>query len=100
MYIQECSDGSYYAESTVDLEVRVAQHQEGKGAHHPKKRLPAILVYVEEYGSIAKAFYKEKQVQGWRREKRQALIEGRLGDLSGLAECKNKAHYKYFKEQA
>jgi len=99
MYILECCDGSYYAGSTIHLEVRVIQHQEGKGANHTKKRLPIELVYVEEYGTIAKAFYREKQVQGWRREKKKALIEGRLGDLPGLAECKNNTHYRYFKEQ-
>jgi len=99
MYILECSDGSYYTGSTIDLELRLTQHNEGKGANHTRKRLPVRLVYVEEYGSIDKAFYREKQIQGWRREKKTALIKGRLGDLNGLAECKNKTHYKYYKEQ-
>ena len=98
MYILECSDGSYYTGSTIDLDKRIVEHQEGKGANHTKKRLPIKLIYVEEYQRIDTAFYREKQIQGWRRDKKQALIEGRLGDLSGLAECKNKTHCKYFIE--
>ena len=98
MYILECLDGSYYTGSTIDLELRLIQHNEGKGANYTRKRLPVILVYVEEYASIAKAFY-QKLIQGWRREKKTALIEGSLGDLNGLAECKNKTNYKYYKEK-
>jgi predicted GIY-YIG superfamily endonuclease len=39
------------------------------------------------------AFYREKQVQGWSRKKKEALISGQLDDLHGLAECKNVTHY-------
>ena len=99
VYILECSDGSYYTGSTIDLEKRIEEHQDGKGANHTKKRLPVKLVYVEEYKRIDTAFYREKQIQGWRRDKKEALIEGRLGDLHGLAECQNQSHYKYYKEQ-
>ena len=74
MYILECSDGSYYTGSTKELEMRLAQHQAGVGAKHTSKRLPVKLVYVEEYERIDDAFYREKQVQGWRREKKEALI--------------------------
>ncbi|MEI7425956.1 MAG: GIY-YIG nuclease family protein [Candidatus Moraniibacteriota bacterium] len=71
MYILECADGSYYTGSTKDLEFRLAQHQSGKGANHTKKRLPVKLVYFEEYARIDEAFYREKQVQGGRREKKK-----------------------------
>lgn len=99
MYILECSDKSYYTGSTIDLEVRLSQHQDGKGANHTKKRLPVKLVYVEEYSSVAKAFYREKQIQGWRRAKKEALINGKLDKLPILAECKNETHYRYYKEK-
>ncbi len=99
MYILECSDGSYYTGSTIDLDTRIVQHQKGKGANHTKKRLPVKLVHVEEYNSIATAFYREKQIQGWRREKKEALIKGKLEKLPGLAECKNETHYRYYKEK-
>ena len=76
MYILECADGSYYTGSTWDLERRLWQHQNGEGANHTRKRLPIKLIYCEEYDRVDEAFYREKQVQGWSRRKKQALIEG------------------------
>jgi len=76
MYILECSDGSYYIGRTTDLELRLQQHQSGEGANHTKKRLPVTLVYYEVYSRIDEAFYREKQVQGWSRKKKEALING------------------------
>lgn len=85
MYIIECSDGSYYVGSTKDLERRISEHQEGLGAKYISKRLPIKLVYCEEYERIDDAFYREKQVQGWRRAKREALINGDPDLLPALA---------------
>ena len=85
MYILECADGSYYTGSTKDLEIRLAQHQAGEGANYTKKRLPVKLVYCEEFQRIDEAFYKEKQVQGWSRKKKKALIEDRQEDLPLLS---------------
>jgi putative endonuclease len=76
MYILLCSDDSYYTGSTIDLERRLKQHQTGEGANHTKKNLPVKLVYYEEYQRIDTAFYREKQIQGWSRKKKQALING------------------------
>ena len=85
MYILRCSDGSYYTGSTHDLEFRIQQHQAGEGANHTKKRLPVELVYYEEFTRIDEAFYREKQVQGWSRRKKEALIENRPEDLPLLS---------------
>jgi len=93
MYILECADGSYYTGSTKDLERRLCQHQNGEGANYTKKRLPVTLVYFEEYERIDKAFYREKQVQGWSREKKKTLIEGKYEKLHEYAECKNETHF-------
>ncbi len=71
MYILQCCDGSYYTGSTKNLERRLQQHQEGKGANHTKKRLPVTLVYYELYDRIDTAFYREKQVQGGVEPKRK-----------------------------
>lgn len=76
MYILLCSDGSYYTGSTNNLDLRLQQHQNGEGANHTKKRLPVKLIYYEEYSRIDEAFYREKQVQGWSRKKKEALING------------------------
>ncbi len=61
------------------------QHQNGEGANHTKKRLPVELIYYEEYQRIDVAFYREKQVQGWSRNKKEALIKGKHELLPKLA---------------
>lgn len=88
-YILCCSDGSYYTGSTKELQVRLEQHQNEEGTNYTARRLPVQLIYVEEYQRIDTAFYREKQIQGWSRAKKEALINGHLEKLSGLAECKN-----------
>ncbi len=93
MYILECNDGTYYVGSTNNLELRLTQHQNGKGANHTKKRLPVKLVYYEEFQRIDFAFYREKQVQGWSRKKKEALIRGMSEKLNKLSECVNESHY-------
>jgi putative endonuclease len=84
-YILRCSDGSYYLGSTVELERRVSEHQLGLGAAYTRKRRPVELVWAGEFGRVDQAFAFEKQVQGWNRRKREALIEGRLSDLPFLS---------------
>ena len=85
MYILECSDGSYYTGSTKDLEFRLSQHQNGEGANHTKKKLPVKLVYYEEFQRIDEAFNREKQVQGWSRKKKEALINSQQEKLPNLS---------------
>ena len=85
IYILECNDGSYYTGSTNDLERRLSEHQAGKGANHTKKRLPIKLVYCEEYNHVAVAFRREKQIQGWSRVKKEALINGDTNQLPSLS---------------
>jgi len=92
--ILECSNGKYYTGSTIDLEKRIAQHQAGEGADFTKKYLPVKLVYFEEFQRIDEAFYREKQVQGWSRKKKEALISGATNQLHRLSECQNDSHCK------
>lgn len=92
MYILECADGSYYTGSTKDLERRLWEHQNGLGANHTAKRLPVKLVYCEECDRIDDAFYREKQVQGWSRKKKEALMASDYNQIHLLAVCKNETH--------
>ena len=78
MYILKCSDDSYYTGSTWNIEKRVEEHNAGEGARYTSKRLPVELVYFEEYDRIDDAFNREKQIQGWVRKKKKALIQGEL----------------------
>ena len=86
-YIIECADGTYYVGSTVDLERRISQHNLGLGAQYTRipRRRPVRLVWSAQFNRIEDAYLFEKQVQGWGRAKRKALIEGRILDLPGLA---------------
>ena len=86
-YILECADGSLYVGSTVDLERRLGEHHPGSGARYTARRdrLPVRLVWAGEFDRIDDAFWFEKQVQGWSRAKRLALIAGRWEDLPDLA---------------
>jgi putative endonuclease len=88
MYILECADGSFYTGSTWDLERRHEEHQSGLGARHTSKRLPVKLVYHEEFDRVEDAFNREKQVQGWTRKKKQALISGQSDNLPEMARKK------------
>jgi len=92
-YILKCSDGTYYVGSTKNLELRLLQHQAGEGANYTKKRLPVELIYYEEYARIDEAFYREKQLQGWSRKKKEALMRENYKDLKNLSECKNDTHF-------
>ena len=84
-YILECSDGSYYVGSTVDLARRLEEHDLGLAAAYTRRRRPVRLVYAEEFDSVVDAFAFEKRVQGWSRRKREALINGRREDLPALS---------------
>ena len=86
MYILQCSDGSYYVGSTIiNLERRLWEHNEGLGAKYTARRRPVKLVFAAEFDSIAEAYALEKQVQGWGRKKREALIRGDYDALPDLA---------------
>ncbi|MGC3977582.1 MAG: GIY-YIG nuclease family protein [Paludibacteraceae bacterium] len=89
MYILKCSNGMYYTGSTVNLERRLQQHQNGEGSNFTGKHLPVTLVYYEEFSRISDAFYREKQIQKWSRKKKEALIRGEIDLLHELASCKN-----------
>ena len=89
IYILECCDGSYYTGSTIDLQRRLNQHQSGLGANHTLRRLPVKLVFFREYDRIDFAFEREKQIQGWSRKKKEALIYGMTEELHELAKCMN-----------
>ena len=99
MYILLCADGTYYTGSTKNLELRLQQHQQGEGANYTRKRLPVELIYWEEYERIDSAFYREKQVQGWSRSKKEALMRGDFDDLHILSECKNASNWKNFRRE-
>jgi putative endonuclease len=85
MYMLECADRSYYVGSTINLERRLWEHNQGTGAKYTSRRLPVHLVFASEFSSIEEAYTIEKQVQGWGRAKREALIRGDYEALPSLS---------------
>jgi putative endonuclease len=61
-----------------------------------QKKLPVKLVYYEEFQRIDEAFYREKQVQGWSRKKKEALIKSLPDNLHELARCLNSTSHEGF----
>jgi putative endonuclease len=78
VYILECSDGSYYTGSTDDINKRLWQHQEGvESSSYTYSRRPVKLVWTsEETKHYYDALRWERQIKGWSRAKKQALISG------------------------
>jgi putative endonuclease len=86
VYILLCADGSYYTGVTNNIDRRFYEHQSGE---YPKaytfKRRPVKLVFCENFADINQAIAFEKQVKGWRREKKEAIINDRWDMLPVLA---------------
>jgi predicted GIY-YIG superfamily endonuclease len=86
LYILRCADGSYYVGTTrTDLEVRLAQHQSGHFGGYTSTRRPVVLVYSDCFDRIVDAIAAERQIKGWSRAKKEALISGRFDLLPGLS---------------
>ena len=84
-YILKCSDGSYYAGSTTNLENRIKAHNQEEGATHTAKRRPVQLVYHERFNSFDDAVNRERQIKKWTSAKKEALISGEKKRLKKLS---------------
>jgi len=85
VYILRCSDDSYYVGFTDDLEHRLIAHTQGFGARWTARRRPVKLVYQETYTDEAQAIHRERQIKGWSRAKKEALIKGNMTELHELS---------------
>jgi len=97
VYILKCSDGSYYIGCTSNLEQRIQEHNFMKYDNYTSTRLPVELVYSQQFASITDAIFAERQIKGWSRRKKEALINGDFDLLHNLSECKNETSYKHKK---
>jgi len=84
-YILLCSDGRYYTGHTDDLERRIAQHQHGGFCDFTSRRRPVTLVWSEHFANITDAISVERQIKGWSRDKKEALIRGDYAEIQKLA---------------
>ena len=87
LYILRCADGSYYVGTSraEDLDTRVSQHQQGTFGGYTAKRRPVVLVYSSHFERIDEAIASERQIKGWARAKKEALIRGDFEALPGLS---------------
>jgi predicted GIY-YIG superfamily endonuclease len=73
-YMLHCCDGSYYVGHTDDLEARIAHHHAGSYPGYTRHRRPVTLVWSQDFSSRDEAFAAERQIKGWSRAKKEALI--------------------------
>ena len=74
-YILECEDGTYYTGWTNNLEKRLKDHNDGKGAKYTKARLPVVLVYHEMFQTKEEAMRREAAIKRMTRQEKKRLIE-------------------------
>jgi len=87
VYILRCADGAYYTGTTrAELEQRIAEHQFGHFAGFTATRRPVDLVYSNYFDRIVDAIAAERNVKGWSRAKKEALIVGDFQQLSLFSE--------------
>ena len=91
VYIVECSDGSFYTGFTSNLEKRISEHNSGSDPDaYTFKRRPVELKWVETFTDPNHAITTEKQIKGWGREKKLAVINGEWEKLVQLSRNKYK----------
>ena len=75
VYILRCSDNSYYTGLTKqDVDARVWEHNAGIDDGYTAKRRPCELVFMEVYERLTEAIDRERQIKGWSRRKKEALM--------------------------
>jgi putative endonuclease len=89
VYILRCSDGSYYTGHTDNLEQRIGQHLIGQIPGYTATRLPVELIWSQACSTREEALNAERQVKGWSRRKKEAMIIGNWEAVSRLAKSKN-----------
>ena len=82
LYILRCSGGTYYTGHTENLESRLAAHHSGQIPGYTRTRHPVSLVFTQQFPTRQEALAAEKQIKGWTRAKKEALISGNWQSLS------------------
>ncbi len=88
VYIVKCSDNSYYTGFTNDLERRINEHNVGLNpASYTYTRKPVELVFYYEFNDVNQAIQFEKQIKGWSRKKKEAIINDNWDLLPELSKA-------------
>ncbi|MDP3030612.1 MAG: GIY-YIG nuclease family protein [Rhodocyclaceae bacterium] len=89
VYILRCADGSYYTGHTDNLERRIGQHQAGECAGYTVTRRPLELAWSQPCTTREEALSAERQIKGWSRGKKEAMIRGDWAEVSRLGKRKS-----------
>lgn len=82
VYILKCSDNSYYTGVTNNLDNRLEEHNTGiDSKSYTHNKLPVELVFYATFENINQAIDREKQIKGWSRRKKEALINSNWDEL-------------------
>ena len=81
VYILECADKSFYTGITGNLERRVREHNQRVKSSLQLSKLPVKLVWFEKYTDRISAAKREKEIKGWKRSKKEALINSRRSEV-------------------
>ena len=85
VYILECSDGKLYVGYSFNLERRLAEHERGTDPTcFTYNRRPIRYLWSETFRNEADAKAAEKQIKGWSRKKKWALIDGGIQAVKAL----------------
>lgn len=74
VYILRCADGSFYAGHTDNLDARLGAHRSGLIPGYTATRLPVELVWNDWFPTRLEALERERQIKGWSRAKKEALM--------------------------
>jgi len=75
VYILKNPTNHLYIGCTSDIEKPISRHDNGDGAEFTKRNKGFVLVYEEKSPTLLEARRREKQLKGWRREKKENLIK-------------------------
>jgi putative endonuclease len=84
VYILRCRDGSLYTGIAKDVQARVKQHSEGRGATYTRTRLPVKLLYQKEGLTRSEALVREARIKAMPRSKKEEIISGKNQDTERL----------------
>lgn len=74
-YVVRCRDDSLYTGWTNNLQKRIKNHNEGKGAKYTKTRRPVELVYYEAFSTKEEAMRREYQIKQLNKKDKLALFQ-------------------------
>jgi len=86
VYLMTNKSGTLYVGVTNNLERRIFEHKNSLIEDFTKKYKINRLVYYEETNDVLAAITREKQLKGWRRDKKIALIESANPEWEDLSE--------------